>query len=229
MLHDNLEKKYTILMMVKGLLGSLIFIMSGYWFAGAIEFMQKESITFFAGIGKVLRNPLGKYFNSYSPIFMAFAFLLFEVLFFLYMVYHKKKGFDAEMQDVSVCSETEASMEDTKSNDSLKNIFHNKESGITQGEVSGVNAQIFVLQNEFKSEQDASSNIGYQDETSVKKAVFDNEMVMELLTEYDMEQITAMLNVTTYIDDVSIDMLKRMFNADMSASDISAYIEIFYG
>lgn len=72
-------------------------------------------------------------------------------------------------------------------------------------------------------ESDAES-----DKVDPEKISFSDEVVTELLNEYDLSQIRAMLALKEHISDCDVSLLRRMFKPTMSAEEISDYINIFY-
>lgn len=84
----------------------------------------------------------------------------------------------------------------------------------------------FVRPEEFHTKLEQK---GKRKEITDREEVFSDEIVMDLLTEYSMEQIGAMLRVTNYMKDVNADTLRLMFKPETPAEDITAYIEMFYG
>lgn len=131
----------------------------------------------------------------------------------------KRKKSEPEQQDIR----EDSWVEDDKTRDLLKNIIDKNK---TRTNASDPKAADFVLPVEFQTKQE---NPAKSKEVKEREEVFNDEIVMDLLTEYNMEQIAAMLKITNYMDDVKADMLKLMFRPEMSAEDITAYIEMFYG
>lgn len=131
----------------------------------------------------------------------------------------KRKKLEPEQQDIR----EDSWVEDDKTRDLLKNIIDKNKK---RTDASDPKAADFVFPAEFQTKQE---NPAKSKEVKEREEVFNDEIVMDLLTEYNMEQIAAMLKITNYMDDVNADMLKLMFRPEMSAEDITAYIEMFYG
>lgn len=134
---------------------------------------------------------------------------------FLNVLPGKKKKSEPDQQDIR----EDSWVEDDKTRGLLRNIIDENKK---RTDASDAKAANFVLPTEFQTKQEKKT-------IPKKEGVFNDEIVMDLLTEYNMEQIAAMLKVTNYMDDVNADMLKLMFRPEMSAEDITAYIETFYG
>lgn len=131
----------------------------------------------------------------------------------------KRKKSEPKQQDIR----EDSWVEDDKTRDLLRNIIDKNKK---RTDASDPIAADFVLPAELQTKQE---NPAKSKEVKEREEVFNDEIVMDLLTEYNMEQIAAMLKITNYMDDVNADMLKLMFRPEMSAEDITAYIEMFYG
>lgn len=84
----------------------------------------------------------------------------------------------------------------------------------------------FVASEDSKKSSKDSDNNDEMDE----KLSFGSEIMDEMLGDhYTLEQMVAMISIKKYMKDVTADVLKRMFPPEMSAEEISSYIEIFYG
>lgn len=231
-MNDEEKTRYKICLLTIGILGSFLFIVTGYWIAAAIGISQSDSVGFWKGVNRVLSDPFAAYFNNYTPIVMILAFIIFESLFFFYMVYSRKKErisqkiLNAEENNVT---STENGVVSEANNDFLLNLSGTGHNEALQMENSDLISGFGII-----SQEDISSTL--QDDTgnaSGESAVerveeFNDDMTMELLEYYDLQQITAMLKLTKYIDNISIDMLKRMFQPSMPAAEIGEYIKIFY-
>lgn len=82
----NDGKKVTVLICISGLTGAVFFLMVGYWVAGVMAAGGENPGTFTQRIVSVLKNPFSNYFNTYTPIVMLIAAVVFEFLFFLLLV-----------------------------------------------------------------------------------------------------------------------------------------------
>ena len=64
--------------------------------------------------------------------------------------------------------------------------------------------------------------------TEERELFFSDEIVTDLLEDYDLSQIKSMLALKAYINIEDAGLLRRMFKPTMSAEEISNYIKMFY-
>lgn len=129
-LKKSICKHYMIFLCFIGVFGSALFLMVGYWSAGAMN--GDPAIGFFKKFRNVLREPFSGHYNTYTPIVMVISFIVFEmiyflILFFLIPVLNRRKINDAEeiqkdkeetsvpLKDEVISSEILEKSEDSKS------------------------------------------------------------------------------------------------------------------
>ena len=201
------EKKYEIKILVIGILGSYIAIISGAYFDAVLSCIRMEKISVLEGLKKVFSNSIEKYYTENSIVWMILFCLCFISGFYFFLLSAKKKTQEKMIhEDVSNGENIQV-----KEVDIFKEAFE-----------GNVEPESYT---ENKSSIYEESAIFIPDE---KEATFSNDIVMELLGEYDMEQIMAMLNLSSYMENVTADILRKMFNPSMSSEDIKSYIEMFY-
>ena len=64
--------------------------------------------------------------------------------------------------------------------------------------------------------------------TEERELFFSDEIVTDLLEDYDLSQIKSMLALKAHINIEDAGLLRRMFKPTMSAEEISNYIKMFY-
>lgn len=201
---------YLIGMCIGGLTGSALFLLFGYWIAGAMALENKNAGTFISRFGSVLKEPFSNYYNKYTPIIMAIAVVVFEFIFFLLLVTIRRP--DTRKKHILENEETnnmpedilyQASEEETAGAEDAGSLSANSDNGMPLEEDGiPVEGQMFLSQ----------------------------EICLELMNNcYSMEQITAMAEIVGYMPDVSAELLIKMFDVSMSVGDIHEYISIFYG
>ena len=222
------DKLYMLIMLFVGILGSVIFILVGYWVAGAMGIAQAEKISVWNGFNRVLGNPFSAYFNNYTPIIMILAFIVFETLYFLFLVYirkSEKNHSSSNAEEIGTLDVT--AQENVDEMDMFGDLLNDNNSFTDQQadlEIAG-NIGVIIPDNEVSTQDDMS--IEQPSEPVVREAVFSDDIAVELLDEYDMDQITAMLNLTKYMD-VDVALLRGMFKPSMDAKEISEFISLFY-
>lgn len=227
-------KLFKVILVWIGLLGSFLSSAIGYWLAAAIGFMKQESLPFDRAINKVFLDPFAPYVNEYTPVIILMAFILFQTLFFLYLLLvrkgmSKKRQFE-EREEV-----------DLEKSDNADYIFGSvisddkKIAEIGNDEPEEQAAMGFVLPEEVlfeRPEEPATEVMEFEtvESENQEEELFSSEVVLELLSlQYDMDQILEMKKITKYIDNLKLSVLKRMFKPNMPADDIREYIEMFYG
>lgn len=229
-MNDKERTIYKLCLITIGILGSFLFILCGYWVAAAIGISHSDGIGFFKGLKSVLAEPFEAYFNDYTPIIMVLAFIIFETLFFLYMMYSRRKECMPEREinvEKNNISENEYISENA--NDFLMSLSEEDVETIQMENYDVISGFGIISQKDISS-YSQNDDIEFSSGESVEERVaeFNDNMTMELLEYYDLQQITAMLMITKYIDNITTDMLKRMFRPSMPATEIGEYIKIFY-
>lgn len=226
-------KLFKVILVWIGLLGSFLSAAVGYWLAAAIGFMKQESLPFDRAINKVFLDPFAPYVNEYTPVIILMAFILFQTIFFLYLLL-VRKGTSKKRQ----FEEREA--DNPENSDNADYLFGSvisddkKTAEIGNDEPEEQDAMGFVLPEEVlfeRPEEPATEVMEFETvESENQEELFSSEVVLELLSlQYDMDQILEMKKITKYIDNLKLSVLKRMFKPSMPADDIREYIEMFYG
>lgn len=225
----NGKKTYVIILAIIGIVGSFFFIALGYWIAAAIGFVQTEGISFVQAFNKVLDNPFTGYFNNYTPIVMILGFIIFEFIFFIYLVNSRKivqpdmEIDDEDMYTVSLNSSFNGMFEENAVSDVKKEPtepYYDEGFGIVIPDVD---------ETEVVNPDETAINGKSEPEIGDREVSFSEDIAIELLETYDMEQITAMLSLSKYMEKIDTSLLRRMFDPGMSAKEIAEYIDIFYG
>lgn len=201
---------------IAGLFGSILFILLGYWIAGGIGYTQSDEVNFLTGLNIVLGAPFAPYFNNYTPILMLLFFIIFESLFFLLLVSLRRNERMAEQEAADISEEDKT--EPQKGEEVFSDIFtDNDTTDSRQAESSEPDMDFDVILPETQ----------IADTIEQPKVIFNDDIAMELLDEYTLDQVTAMLDISKYMK-VNEAMLRRMFKPSMDAEEIKEYIQTFY-
>lgn len=190
-----------------GLMGSALFLLIGYWAAGALE--NNTAGTFISRFGAVLKEPFSNYFNRYTPIVMAIAMIVFEFVFFLLLVSFKGAG----TQERHILKNGE---ENNLPEDNWYQAY--EEDAVGAKDVDSLSANI---DSHMPLEEDV---IPAEEQNFLSQEIFEDLMD----NCYSFEQITAMAEIAKYMPDVNAELLIKMFHVSMSVEDIYEYISIFY-
>lgn len=234
MQNEQNDRHGSIVLVIAGVCGSIFFIYCGYLIAAMIDYVQEYSTDALTGAYVILSKPFDKYFNQFTPITMILGFIIFECIFFLMVI--RKRRLQEDNGNVLVNPEVIDVAE--KSFD--KNIFDNsdrvfdemlQESGNTEPELD----RSGYVSPDFEEKIDLQRLVPKSEESDMEpdkidpeQISFNDEVVTELLNEYDLSQIRAMVALKKYISDCDVSLLRRMFRPTMSAEEISDYIRIFY-
>lgn len=216
---NNRNYGYLLCVLVVGVVGTIGFIGMGYWTAGAIDYMEKEGMDFISAFLTVLSRPFDKYVNDLTPVTMLIGFILFAGLFFFFLRHtgdYSETGeemvLEPDVMDIPEISDKDLFESALKEQDMEEVSFGKKE---------------YVRPSELEKEPDAEEKI--PTEHVEENVSFSDDIVTELLCDYTLSQISAMLKIKPYMDIKDATILKRMFKPSMSADDIVSYIEMFYG
>lgn len=217
-----------------GLCVSFLLLVVSYWIAAIIGFTQTDSLSIIAAVGKVFSDPFAKYFNDYTPILMALSLIVSEFLFYLLLSKSQRNAevCDNDGEDI-ILRENKDKEENLSDSELFQGIVDNKRD--IESEISADVMKNFeivmpdILDTEGRYEITDSETAEVNDDEIPAEVEYSSEIVAELMGEYEMEQIYAMLHITNYVQDVTTEMLKAMFKPTMSAEEIKDYIDIFYG
>lgn len=239
-----MKGKYNkIIYALLGVLGAFVSAAAGYWLAAAINYVTVENIAFVQAVGRVMKAPFASYVNDYTLVVMLLTFVLFQSLFFLYLLLvHSRASKSGSVEEIQVEEQADANV----SSAFLEGIIDTKNDTMNAPENIDFTMDYVFPANEPEAEyypQSEQSDFAesyepYEpeidepeaDETEKEEVeLFSSDVVMELLLQYDKDQIMEMKKLTKYIDNLTVAILKRMFKPNMAAEDIREYIEIFYG
>lgn len=236
MQNEQKDRSGNLILLLIGILGSVFFIYLGYLTAAIIGCMIDNGTDLLTGMYVILQKPFDNYFNKITPVAMILGFIVFEGIFFL--IVNTKSECNLENSgfvDTEIIDSTENSLEQNVFDDSLFENSSSSKTGEmntlkqsdyispTAGEVSDmIRANNTSAQSQRKMENEESIE---QEHVSIE---FSDEIVTELLNDYDLSQIKAMLALKRHMSSVDVPLLKRMFKPTMSASEITNYINIFY-
>lgn len=233
--------------LLKGIVGSAIFIYIGYLVSGAIGMSGGEDISFIDALLNTIKSPFDNYFNDYSPITMILGFIIFEILYFLKMYKSRilrdvsdPDKYAPDILDVAASAGLDNPEVTKRSNEMFRNIFSNingtNDAAILdssldfteKAEDRYADSYSNSFDNDFSVEQ-AVGDVGYNSEEESDYTSFSADITTELLSDdYNLAQIKAMVPILKYLDIKSASALEKMFKVDMSANDIAEYIRLIY-
>lgn len=221
-MHNKEQKRGNLIFLAIGIIGSVFFIFFGYLLSGIIGAVLDENIDFLTAFCLVVGNPFNNYFNNITPVTMILGFIIYEGIYFLILMHRKRN--DEVAEDLFA-----PDIIDIADKSGLDNVNENE---IFNGMVS----------EEINDTVDQQSSLGYVSPGEIENEVnkepvtvteerelfFSDEIVTDLLEDYDLSQIKSMLALKAHINVEDAELLRRMFKPTMSAEDISNYIKMFY-
>lgn len=233
------DRHENITLIIAGVCGSILFIYLGYLIAAIIGYVQDNSTDVLTGVGMVLKKPFVKYFNQYTPITMILGFIAFEVIFFLIVMRGRKLKdneeetlFDSEVIDLAEVSFEKNNDQNVLNSDDLLEELQERSSGESE-----LNKSLYIspeeddgidLRDQISVSKEKRGDNSKKDSENPEIVSFSDDVVTDLLNDYDLSQIKAMLPLKEHISSVNVTLLRRMFKPTMSADEIDKYIKIFY-
>lgn len=233
------DRHENITLIIAGVCGSILFIYLGYLIAAIIGYVQDNSADVLTGVGMVLKKPFVKYFNQYTPITMILGFIAFEVIFFLIVMRGRKLKdneeetlFDSEVIDLAEVSFEKNNDQNVLTSDDLLEELQERSSGESE-----LNKSLYIspeeddgidLRDQISVSKEKRGDNSKKDSENPEIVSFSDDVVTDLLNDYDLSQIKAMLPLKEHISSVNVTLLRRMFKPTMSADEIDKYIKIFY-
>ena len=228
---EKKNRKNGAIVLISGILFSVLFIALGYWISAIIGLMIDNSVDLLTGFCMVLNKPFNKYFNDFTPVGIVLGFIIAEALFF-FLIVKKGKSEDILNEDeyapdiIDIANKAGLDYGDAKKPSQVndKELF-SKISSMNTIEVGDID----YIQPESASEvTDKENEIQEDVQKEQEELSFDDAIVTDLLNDYDLSQIAAMLQIKKYIEINDVILLRKMFKPYMAASDITSYIEMFY-
>lgn len=233
MQNEQNDRHGSIVLLIAGVVGSIFFIYCGYLIAAMIGYVQEYSTDVLTGAYVILSNPFAKYFNQFTPITMILGFIIFECIFFIMVL--RKKRTQEETGNVLVNPEVIDVAEKSFDKNILVNSDRVFDEMLQESDNEPEMDRSGYVSPDFEEKIDLQDLVAVSEESDTEpdkmnpeQISFSDEVVTELLNEYDLSQIRAMLALKKYISDCDVSLLRRMFKTTMSADEISDYIKIFY-
>lgn len=231
------DRHENIILIISGVCGSILFIYLGYLIAAIIGYVQDNSTDVLTGAGMVLKKPFVKYFNQYTPITMILGFIAFEVIFIVMRSRKLKDNeeetlFDSEVIDLAEVSFEKNNDQNVLTSDDLLEELQERSSGESE-----LNKSLYIspeeddgidLWEQISVSKEKKGDHSKKDSENPEIVSFSDDVVTDLLNDYDLSQIKAMLPLKEHISSVNVTLLRRMFKPTMSADEIGKYIKIFY-
>lgn len=212
-----------ILFFMVWIISTFILFVFTYWLMGAVPEME-EGIGYFTRLANVLQDPFANYFNNYTPIGLILAFIMTELIFGI--IFISKMIMNPEPV------QTESNDEDIAEWSTLKPVVSEEKEiefvDLQQEEETDINKTLQELSKIDKREKGVIDKGKKDDEES--EVFLQEDMFLKLFNfGYTMPQINAMMELTTYISDIDVQQLTKMFSPSMDEDEIRGYIETFFG
>lgn len=221
-MHNKEQKRVNLIFLAIGIIGSVFFIFFGYLLSGIIWAVLDENIDFLTAFCLVVGNPFDNYFNNITPVTMILGFIIYEGIYFLILMHRKGNGEVAE--DLFAPDIIDIADKSGLDNVNENEIFN----GVVSEEISDTVDQQSSLGYVSPGEIDNEVNEEAVTVTEERELFFSDEIVTDLLEDYDLSQIKSMLALKAHINIEDAGLLRRMFKPTMSAEEISNYIKMFY-
>ena len=221
-MHNKEKKRVNLIFLAIGIIGSVFFIFFGYLLSGIIGAVLDENIDFLTAFCLVVGNPFDNYFNNITPVTMILGFIIYEGIYFLILMHRKGNGEVAE--DLFAPDIIDIADKSGLDNVNENEIFN----GVVSEEISDTVDQQSSLGYVSLGEIDNEVNEEPVTVTEERELFFSDEIVTDLLEDYDLSQIKSMLALKAHINIEDAGLLRRMFKPTMSAEEISNYIKMFY-
>lgn len=221
-IHNKEQKRVNLIFLAIGIIGSVFFIFFGYLLSGIIGAVLDENIDFLTAFCLVVGNPFDNYFNNITPVTMILGFIIYEGIYFLILMHRKGNGEVAE--DLFAPDIIDIADKSGLDNVNENEIFN----GVVSEEISDTVDQQSSLGYVSPGEIDNEVNEEPVTVTEERELFFSDEIVTDLLEDYDLSQIKSMLALKAHINIEDAGLLRRMFKPTMSAEEISNYIKMFY-
>ena len=191
-----------------------LFIFVGYCITGAIPVINIE-MSYLDRLLMVVSSPFDGYFHEYTPIGMIVGFILCEIVFFLIVCLMNRQPKGKALVDEDMSSYFGEAEKDSD----MEFISFEKE---PEKQPENVPEKVNKEENKVGKEEST--------EEPEVDLVLQEQTFLELFSNgYSMQQITEMMELTKYIKNLDVPLLKRMFKTTMSPEDIRKHIESFYG
>ena len=219
-MHNKEQKRVNLIFLAIGIIGSVFFIFFGYLLSGIIGAVLDENIDFLTAFCLVVGNPFDNYFNNITPVTMILGFIIYEGIYFLILMHRKGNGevtedlFAPDIIDIA----DKSGLDNVNENE----IFN----GVVSEEISDTVDQQSSLGYVSPGEIDNEVNEEPVTVTEERELFFSDEIVTDLLEDYDLSQIKSMLALKAHINIADAGLLRRMFKPTMSAEEISNYIKM---
>lgn len=221
-MNNKEQKRVNLIFLAIGIIGSVFFIFFGYLLSGIIGAVLDENIDFLTAFCLVVGNPFDNYFNNITPVTMILGFIIYEGIYFLILMHRKENGEVAE--DLFAPDIIDIADKSGLDNVNENEIFN----GVVSEEISDTVDQQSSLGYVSPGEIDNEVNEEPVTVTEERELFFSDEIVTDLLEDYDLSQIKSMLALKAHINIEDAGLLRRMFKPTMSAEEISNYIKMFY-
>ena len=221
-MHNKEQKRVNLIFLAIGIIGSVFFIFFGYLLSGIIGAVLDENIDFLTAFCLVVGNPFDNYFNNITPVTMILGFIIYEGIYFLILMHRKENGeFAEDLFAPDIIDIADKSGLDNVNENEIFNGMVNEEISDTVNQQSSLG---YVSPGEINNEVNEEPVTV----TEERELFFSDEIVTDLLEDYDLSQIKSMLALKAHINIEDAGLLRRMFKPTMSAEEISNYIKMFY-
>ena len=191
-----------------------ISVLIAYWLMAAVPVTEEGG--YFSRLLSVLHNPFADYFNNYTPIGMIIAFIVVELLFGIRFI--SKMTGENVIQPEPI---EQGSNEMEKASFTDNEIFAEepKVQFVEQTDEKPVKAEQQKKERQLLEKEDVNEDIFLKEDLFLK--LFNSG--------YSMNQINAMMELTTYIPNIDEIQMVKTFTPSMTEEEIRDYIEMFFG
>lgn len=200
---------------------TMFFIFIGYCITGAIP-ITNVNANYFQRFLNVLSSPTDGYFNEYTPIGMIAGFIFCEIIFafILFMMNCRTK------ENVTEIIQEDTYLDLPDNDEDMEFLFLDQAVGKEEKQIKEKGDE------KGKAEKIAEKNSVKESkqEEMEEEVMMQEQAFLELFSSgYSMPQITEMMELTKYIKDIDVPLLKKMFKNNASPEEIRNQIESFYG
>lgn len=235
----NIRKFYRIYFIMICFIVVIMSLFLGYIVSNIVYLVRDSFESVGVATASVLMNPFRCQFNKYTPTCGIILFAVFQL--FLAILYYKT----TDDNDIS----TRKNNKRTKDNITDKRIedvgpgeeidLEEKSEFTDEEDIFASMLDIADIENideEYEGSGLDSNELDILEENekeeveNVREEYTFSQDVMDDLTifGFDVLQISAMLNIKKYIEDVDAEFLSKIFNTSMTPEEIEKYIKLFY-
>lgn len=236
-----------IIRTILGIVILFLIVSLGYILSGVLGYSEivGTEVNFKDSLLIVLSNPFADYYNSLTPISIILSIVVSEFITFLVMLFLKKRSGDNpdvesvnsdpdqnEEAENSATDDIEESEEkhEVQAEDLFRDIFSFEDVEETENSIPASQDMDLVEDDSFAffipgMEPNTEKR---EKQEEIRKQTYHYPVLDELVGEYSKEQIDAISKILQFMPDITEKKIKKMFRPELSADEISQYIEVLY-